>query len=724
MAKLIACFLLGVSLICDLYKPYFLDGDTVTYQKQGNLSYVYDGEYKLLFNDTIVYQNDTLEDLSFCKLNNNIYVLVKRDNYHIYKYSLSGNLLMSADISSFYLDLKIGLIKDRIVLFGKIDIDSLVDKYNHADNDLLDFDKSLYESVLGKDYFLEDGVFIFLNNNLEIEDTIVLKGRENECIENLYYLDDKIYITGKKGNVSGGIYGNGGGSNAFYAIELNDNYEVVNRQIFKEKITNFKKIGKNIIISTISDIYTFEDLNCLISSLKMGVESDNCFLTIDFRALIVLDNKAILIDLIDSKKVLEIDTNGYDFSHISEYVYLKKEERFFVLDIINDGMFLKTVEDGYYEQAGSLEGLYGVYELVDTSYNPFFDRLVYGSYQTFYKYKLDNLVIKLEGITKTKKEVNVKEGMIYPLGYHLLFSGNGYLNDKMIYQYQEVEIEGLNVLRLEGTSEIDEISFYGSSEQVSFSDDLISSYDYYFIEGSEMKINIDANININSVIVNGYYYDVIYENDEAYINVFVKEGINGYFISAATLEENGRIKTIPINYFFKVLGVKNNIVSINSEVYSSDNEVVIRINFEEGQDALRVFVLKVEYNNQDYLHYYPLGNGDISLEDKITGDYNYQFFIGLYNGSEYYDLVEIFKGSANGYDLFKTKVVNRQEYLEAIDVVINKSGAVKEIEIGNEYISIVEEKDYKVLVISIIISIIIASLIIVIRYKKRIKQLN
>ncbi|MBP5550560.1 MAG: hypothetical protein J6X93_00730 [Bacilli bacterium] len=716
MVKLILSLMVGISLLSPKYSKYFIEIDEVVYERTGDLVYLYDDSYKVKYKDILIYEAAYYTDLTIGILNNNIYILFKGDNYTLSKYSLSGNLISSINLFNCYSYLDLLTTADYLYLYGGIDLDLLNSEAIKEENSLTNFDLDLLTKCADLDHYLLDGFTMKLNLDLEIEEINIYKGNKEEKISKIYNIDNKLYLTGSKDYLSEGIYGNGGLTEAYFLILLEDS-EIILREIYQEKIINLVKVNNNLVVCTKDEIYCYDSDYSLVLSLNLPSESIFSYVTFNYSLLVISEDKGYLIDLDDGKLLDSFDIDGYDYVCASDFLYFKKEGKPYVLDFLEEGLFFDEVNYCYYRQIEEMNGLYGKYMLVDTMYEPYFDRLVYGAYDVTYFYKYSDLVIEKCGKCVVEREANVMEGGIYPANYHLFFSGTGYLDGKMIYQNHELVEAKEYELVLEGTNETRTIHFRVDSNQISFTNNINTSYDLYVLENEYIKVEISSSDKLESVYVNDKLYDVISENDKYYINLLVYRGDNGYIIRYA-LDEAGN--KIPINYFVKVLGIIDGIIDIDTNAYINNEDVEVDLIINSGNELIRVIVLKVLKDGIENIYYYPVGNINIDLPNLDSANFN--LYLGLYNGSTSYDLIKVFEGMVDDSLYLEVEIKSKQEFIEELAFKINKNKGISYIEVGDNYINLAKTKNYKLIIIFSCISILISIIILTTRYKKKIKK--
>ena len=720
MVKIIWTMLLGLSLLTPpQYDLHYLEITSIVYQKYQDLSYEYDGTYKIKYNNIILYENYEAEELSFVIHNKSIYVLfIKEERIEINKYSISGNLITKLVIKNVYTNLGIISFNDNLYLFGGIKTNDL-EKLMTEEYDI--FEEALFNNIKEKDYKDIDGIVINLKEDLTLQDVFLFNGSGDEYFDKAYIFGNDLYLTGKKEALSGYYYGMGGNDNASFIMQVDNDFKLIQRQIFNEKINNIDLIDDNLIVQTNMAIYVFNGLDSLILSRKLGFESSYSYASNNKLVLEIMDNKVYLYALDGLSLIGEYEIEGYDLETISDYIYLKRLDQYFILDVINQYDFYDLVNYRYYHQVELLTGLYGTYYLIDTEYDKYFDQLVYGEYEAIYKYRcLNQLDLELKASVIIEEEVNVNEGSIYPLGYHLLFSGIGYLNGELVYQNQEVSSLGLNELKLIGADGEERIiNFIVEESQNDVKEELISNYDYVSSDNYyELIIDIGDldSSQIGKLYINEENYDYEIEGNKIITKLPLEEGINAFLVNYLIVNEKEKVY---FNYFFKVLRLYEDNLDCFINIEKEDDQTTIDINLGNANYLAKMIELKIWNNYEEKTYYYPLGDANIMVND-TEGEYDYSLSICFYNGSKSLNNLEIVKGklSLPSAKMGIIKIIEKQEYVNEFKIVFENDNGIKSLETNDYYLELVKSDDYSILLISIIVSIFIGMIIIIFRIKR------
>ena len=197
----------------------------------------------------------------------------------------------------------------------------------------------------------------------------------------------------------------------------------------------------------------------------------------------------------------------------------------------------------------------------------------------------------------------------------------------------------------------------------------------------------------------------------------VDRGDNGYLIKYALDEDSNKM---PINYFFKVLGIIDAIVDIDARANINSEALEVDLLINSGNELIRVIVLKTIKDGIENIYYYPVGNINIDLLN--LGGASFNLYLGLYNGSVSYDLIKVFDGMVEENINLEVEIKSRQEFIEEVAFKINKNSGISYIDVGDNYINLAKTKNYKLIIIFSCISILISIIILTTRYKKKIKK--
>ena len=715
MIKILSVLLMSSIMYFTPFQSFFIETDASCLIEKDGIRYIEQDTYKIVYKDILINEFEEYQSLDFCYFNNFIYLLIKEEKYYtLSKYSISGNFVEMIKLSDFYYPLKIDNIDNNLYLYGGINIDYLINEFNREDNNLFDFDLRLYEATIDKEHYLRDGFIMNIDAKFNILNVDVYLGMGEEEFYQLKSIDGLLYCYGKKDYLSGYIYTNGGLDRSSFLLTLNEDKKFI--QIYKEEISSFKIVDDKLVVCTLNEIYCYDSDYSLIISLILPFKSDFSYVLDNYSCLIISSNNGYLIDLENGKIIYQFAIENYDFRSMSDYLYLKKENKSFIFDLVNMSGFLTSVNVCFYNQVEELDGIYGKYKINNIVYNPYFDRLVYGNYDANYIYKMDDLIIELEGRVIVEKETNVVEGGIYPIGYHLFFSGSGVLDGKMIYQNHEVNEIGDHELILNGIDDKYIIHFKVENNQVSFSDNINIEYDYYVSENNKIRLIFD-NEDINKVKVNDKFYDIKKDNELSFIELDVTRGDNGYLVQYAIIDN----KEVYLNYFFKVLGIIEDAIGLDLEIIENKDNYNLCFNINEGAKYLRNIIVKVKKQGSEVELLFPLGDGIINL-GSIDGPISYEVYLGLYNGSNSFDLIKLFNGNSIDSYICEVNINSKSEYIDSFSIMINKGKDDSWLEIGNYYIDLDNKNNNFSLIISSIVGIFASSFIVFIRFKKKMKN--
>ena len=220
----------------------FTEIDEIEYQ-YGNYKVIEinNNKIELLYNDSRI---QLLNNIYHYKIiyDNEVLIVYYKNNINDYIYYIKYN-------------------KGKTVINNKIDnvFIGYFDVLNYYNNHILVTSIDKYENKIikqkyeEKDYLLNiNAIAIRLDSNIQIIDCEIYGGKLNDYFEKIYYdySDEVIYITGKKDQLSGYDFGNGGnGTMGYILCVLDDNLEIKEYKIFNNQIINLE-LSENVKVYT------------------------------------------------------------------------------------------------------------------------------------------------------------------------------------------------------------------------------------------------------------------------------------------------------------------------------------------------------------------------------------------------------------------------------------------------------------------------------------------
>lgn len=712
----------------------FTEIDEIEYQ-YGNYKVIEinNNKIELLYNDSriqllnniyhykIIYDNEVL--IVYYKNNINDYI-----NYIKYN---KGKTVINNKIDNIF----IGYF-DVLNYYNNHILVTSIDKY---ENKII---KQKYEE---KDYLLNiNAIAIRLDSNIQIIDCEIYGGKLNDYFEKIYYdySDEVIYITGKKDQLSGYDFGNGGnGVTGYILCSINDVLEIQNYVLFKNRIINLE-ISDKIKIYTNFDFFVLNTDLTVNSSLKFDSESAfgmglnkywvACFNRRELKIYDFYKNK--LVDTYTYKNILELDEVKIN----DNYLILKSKDGIFKGVFYNDLFSEKyfIYDDLQLSKVGDqIYGLPKDHKLVEITYEEKFDPLIFGEYDLFFNY--ESFSIKSE--IKVLERCNVENGNIYPTGYNLFFSGNAYLNGEEIYNNHQINKPGEYSLKLIGKEEEKEINFEVYDMDVNFIDESLKNWDYEVRVNQELDLQFSYNndgVIINKIIINNEEYDFHYDYENKTINCifyYNTPGIYEHYVNKVIYEIDNQLFEHPINYYFKVRVLQDKI-SLNNNYYNDKDYFTFDINLIKDNN-----IYNNNYNNRlrfikivSDTNYYcvPIKEGNIILPTELNENQNLKFYL-VYDvlGKLYEEqlLFEILYDCDNK-NMGLVEVIKEENEIINIIIKLNNNDYVKEIVVNdnieyqnnnqNSYILVV----YTVMFIAIVFGL--YKLLKVIKKRKEQKSIN
>ncbi len=541
-------------------------------------------------------------------------ILLEEENTMIVsKYFLESNRFVIFSWNTFTSDVVIrsyslnGSRQTKIIFDNKIvgDFDvALYDDMYYLVGGVNSYTNSFfYNAHDGKNYLLGmNNVLFSFDSNFSIKNVRITGGVLDEFFYKITVSNEFIYVVGYKETLSGYDFGNGGGEDFGYILATyNHTMSLLDYVVTDEEIVDFFNINNKNVLITKNQIHQLNnDLNTIIS-LKLpstcifaSVSKNNCL-------LILSQDKLKIYDLSNMKLLNEylLSQNINRALYYNDVFYLIGQDQIHKLIIYDyDSFKEQVVYDDVVEMNEVINGWNFQYKLLNKIYLNVFDPLVNGDYQVLYDYG----AFEIEGTVKVLERANVTDGNIYSVGYCLLFSGRGYLNDILIYNNHQITAPGNYTLKLyDQNSNCRIINFFVEYEQINFYENDNKNWDYELSQNEELFFSFTLNqnnVSIERVVVNDEDWPYTYVDRQ--INLCFSEKNSGlYYYDVKMIEYSldGEMYYISIDKQLKIKILENDL-SITS--YISDNTKVINYKGEvqDSLNMLRYVKIKIIGNSE------------------------------------------------------------------------------------------------------------------------------
>lgn len=402
----------------------------------------YNDKHIIIKNDTILLDKEIIKgNLIAHKINTNkLYLIVKDAKNYLYlikdnKITKQIEIIMDSPRA-------ISLCNNSIIIGGSNNNNMSIEKYDETlqlldsinyigngiqmCNQLICIDGYIYaggikDAISGNKYFKNVGskneikTFIFkLDEDLNlIKDAYFNELMEKEILKDLYQYQDNIgvVIQGDKN----------------YNYVLDKNLNMVSRANIKENVhivqTN-KKHG-------IGQLYLYQSPNYI----KLEIQKNNIVETINM-------TEGTYISHYVNKGIL------YIYYLYNETIYLQEISEYHI-------DYLETLYLDYFDYDETTLNHFQVDSYLEDlttkidNISPYFVRNQNGKYEITYlltRENNDEIIIKTPLIVRDY--VNIRDGLVYPLGYQLFFFGNAKLNNKSINNGASLNTEGLQTLEI------------------------------------------------------------------------------------------------------------------------------------------------------------------------------------------------------------------------------------------------------------------------------------
>ena len=332
-----------------------------------------------------------------------------------------------------------------------------------------------------------------------------------------------------------------------------------------------------------------------------------------------------------------------------------------------------------------------------------FDKTVYGTYLRKLKFINSfgtSFIIQRESLVR--RQANISEGGIYPIGYNLLFTGRGYLNGSSIANNYSVSNKGDYTLKLVGANNEEYIiNFKVDNEQISFLEEKVTEYNLLTNKGEIYFINLKYTSDIEeifSVTIDGEDNTniLVNKNDKTIsvkMNSISVDGIYYHVINSINYKENEHIRQIKVEKIF-VLNVLKDVMKLD---INKVNDYEYKFNLEDENTA-RYFLVSYIYNNQEYSYKYPLSTCKVYF-DVVPEKENLEVSIAIYYdlGDKSYkrqELMNLVFNKIDANNILEIDVLKKEETLGEFVVKVTDEEALELLKINDLILFQRVKKDY------------------------------
>lgn len=601
MIKLLMLFL---SLGSNLYHQDFIVKEEET--REINESIEYQGyvlkqtenSQVLSINDYEIMTFSNKAQVKWCYSNYKLKVItLENGKVKLYEMDKYGQVLVEKVYLSTFSNIDIISFKDNIYLVGGVS--------DYSDGD-----------IIGSDYHHQiDAVILMLDSKYNIKKAVRYGGVLND-----YFIDVKsdnncIYLCGVKETLSGGDFGNGGSEKYGYLIaKVDENLQLLNYGVFKDEIIDFEIYDDNVYVITTQEIYLLSDDLKYQNSLKFASVCKFCMFSANNTLLTINSSGINIYDLVYLKNIFQVQKEDI------VNVYLGKDT--FYLETKSNIIKMKIFDIRFFKgEEGKVYNFFREIPLTKKEITPTYNPMVWGTYQA--RYYFDDLEINQEIIVP--QEINITDGLIYPLGYRLKFTGIAYLNGEMVNNNHALMKTGKQELTIynchgEGIT----YNFTVVNNQISFDEESIKNYHLEVYPHEEftfkIKVKTSENININKVIVNNEEYPFTLEDDYLIINVqALDSGLYHYQLEKIIYEVNEKLYCYDVNYTYDVK-VLNPLLNLSTTLTNDKNYLLYNSHVDDPFKEIRGFKLYLHANGEELQYCYAIKDTDLVLRGLNSSD--------------------------------------------------------------------------------------------------------
>lgn len=518
-----------------------------------------------------------------------------------------------------------------------------------------------------KNYFNKtDAVICKFDHEYKISKINIYGGFLDEYFTGIKTHDDKIYLKGVKETLSGGDFGNGGNNEYGYIFaELNSSLQLLNYITTKTRILEASFFEDVIYLQTKDYIHTLDYSLKPRHSVKLAAESTFGYHSPN-KTGVVYNGTTLNFYNLENQQLIK------EYKIIASKVYLVDEAFSFHADdkIINLTIYdLIDFEKEYIyngeDKNKKINNLFTEKELLKTTSTPAFDPLVYGDYEVDFHY--EDCVIS--GKVTVPLEANITDGLIYPPGYNVLFTGIAYLNGQVIVNNHRIKETGNHQLVLVGCNgEEKVIDFTVDKDQIDFDEYLDKTWDYEIYPEQELKIllNINSEYEINEILLNNNRFEN-FEVIEEGLEITISErnpGIYHYQLQGIKylVDEEEVVKNL--DYQFKVNVLKNSL-SVEGQFTNDRKHIKYKANVYDNESVVRGINVKLISIGDEKYYQFPICDRNIILSG-LDIDKTYKCYFSL--------TIDEGNGVLKDFTLFDIELKPNTETTKIGDVHINKKG--------------------------------------------------
>ena len=594
---MIKLLMLTLSLMTNLYQKNFvkIEEDTNTiaesYEKQGYVLKTTEDDQVLSIND--------YEIMHFPK-----HVIVKwsYDHYklkvvtcdkgvlQLYEMDKYGQVLQSKTYLSTFTTIDLISFKDHLYLIGGVT--------SFHDGDITN--NSYHQK--------EDAIIIMLDSKYNIQKAVCYGGILNDRFIEAKCDDKYLYVRGKKETLSGGDFGNGGGEEyGDFICTLDENLQLINYGIFKEEILTYTINNDWLYIVTKKQVYKLDHDFNYQNGLKFASDCVFSMFTVNDTLLTFTATELNIYDLPTFENLY------HEEFEVLDKVYLGPDCFYLLVNDRCKKVKLYDVRD-FHGESGHVYNCFREVTLVQKTITPTYNPLVYGTYTVHCDYG----DLSLDEEMTVPLECNVCEGVIYPVGYRLKFTGVAYLNGEMVNNNHALNQIGKQELTLY-SCQGDSVTYHFSvaSDQINFLEESIKDYQLEVYPHEEftitMKLTSLDGINIKEVIINEERTNFIIDGNNLIIKLKAEDsGLSHYQLQRIIYENNNETFVKEINQTIDVK-VLNLPLSINTTMTNDKDYVIYNSHVEDINQEMRGFKLYLYRHGEEITYSYAVKDTDIVL---------------------------------------------------------------------------------------------------------------
>ena len=619
--------------------------------------------FNYIFNTNLLFNDEEKEDfiLVLDDATNEEEVLFESDNIKLSGSKNSYSFSIGDAIFNYQVDeAKVIVASDNVCIFCLDNGEFYYDVYSKKGTLLSKNNSITGSNVLS--FGVVDGdekIYIFYNStygdytecyiyDLLNDEKKCLSNNKNEEIIDMIYYENYLYLALIKDAITEGVFGNGGLNKGLVIAKFNrflqlDKYIVLDYN--EDDIIRGLDINNDILfLENDKSIHLFS-LNLV--SINNKYVGNNYLITTDRKGLVYLflEDKITILNEMSLSHISDVpcDLDILEVIKKDNYIFVKTIDKKYHLDIVDVRDFhifkyLTMDNNEYYMDAiNSLSSIYGDVSFIKKEYHDYYNPGSFGLYDVDIRYETKGkLAFTISVKENIPLECNIRNGVIYPNGYRVIFNGSGQIDGNAMLSNYQLKDNGKHEIVISGSNVQKRYEIEVDHSQKSFTNNtnlILEDYDVLpKNEKFSLIFSLNRNLDVKDIEVEGLAYSSFEVKDQELVLNFsgIREaGFYFVYIKYLTYEEIVNDDLIITNKYYIDkefwYHVEKDDVTLSSSGFNNDMSFSFDLIDDDSNARYIEFELLGKSNN--YLYKYPIGNTGIIFANLPDGDYELRAFI-------------------------------------------------------------------------------------------------